>query len=190
MPSGSQVLVGAPSSRRSAWRRPHFLNCSPNMLKRSGTSVRCLLQIGFSRAGCNQHPSIRDVPCQTVLGPVGQWFGRAGPCQAGPAPRPLTSIGQAWPAQPLTFINRTWASLANKPSLLLANPSLLLARPSLLSARPDPPFLLTNLSLLSAKPGRAMPNRVGPCRAVSAPCRTVPRQAWLCRRVGLTLAHP
>ena len=31
---------------------------------------------------------IRDVPCQTVSGRVGQWFGRAAPCQAGPAPNP------------------------------------------------------------------------------------------------------
>ena len=35
-----------------------------------------------------------------------------------------------------------------------------------------------------------MPDRVGSCRAVSAPCRTVPCQAGPCHRVGLTLAHP
>ena len=33
-------------------------------------------------------------------------------------------------------------------------------------------------------------DRAGPCRAVSAPCRTVPCQSGPCRRVGLTLAHP
>ena len=51
-------------------------------------------------------------------------------------------------------------------------------------------FYQPHSSLLLARPGRAMPDRVGPCRAVSGPCRTVPCQSAPCRRVGLTLEHP
>ena len=97
----------------------------------------------------------RDVPCQTAMGHVGQWLGRAGPCRAGPAPRPLTSISQAQPPiphfyqqglgqpgsptshfyrqglgqpgpQPLTFIDRAQASPTPNPSLLSTGPA---ARP-------------------------------------------------------------
>ena len=61
------------------------------------------------------------------------------------------------------------------------NPPLLSARPltSICQARPR-----------HAGPCRSMSGRVGPCRVVSEPCRTVPCQSGLCRRVGLTLEHP
>ena len=121
--------------------------------------------------------------------------------------------GQPGP-QPSTFIDRALASPAPNPSFLSkgrGQPSpqsfTFIDRParppnpSLLSTgQPGPPtphfywptphFYWPDPSLLSAKSGRAMPDRVGPCRAVSAPCRTVPCQARPCLRVGLTLAHP
>ena len=65
------------------------------------------------------------------------WLGRAGQCWAGLVPRPLTSMIYPGPApiphpyrqglgqlgsQPLTFIDRSQASLASNTSLLLARP--------------------------------------------------------------------
>ena len=89
-------------------------------------------------------------------------------------PKPLTSIGP----KPLTFIDRP-----GQPGLLIPHfhrqaPASPAPNPSLLSTEPRPArpptsigqtlrFYWPDPSLLSARPGRAVPDRVGPCRAVS-----------------------
>ena len=128
----------------------------------------------FTRTAC----LCRDVPCQTAMCRVGQWFG---PCRASPAPRHLISVNQ--PSSPTPHFYRQGPGQPEpNPSLLLANPSLLLANPSLLLVRP--------LTSISQTPRFYLPGQAAPCRTVSAPCPTVPCQYWPCRRVGLTLAHP
>ena len=90
---------------------------------------------------------VRDVPCQTATARVGQWFGRARPCRAGPAPNPA-----------LTFIDRAWAGPAPNPSLLSTGPgparppSLHFYRQGLGRSGPAP-----KPSLLSTGPGPARP---------------------------------
>ena len=118
-----------------------------------------------------------------------------------------------WPSnsgslQPLTFIEgaRPQPSLSStepgsNPSHLSKGPDL---QPSLLSKGPGP-----KPSLLSTGPGPQTPHFYWPTphfywpdpslllarpltsiSQASALCRTVPCQVGLCRRVGLTLAHP
>ena len=45
---------------------------------------------GFNLPHLPSDAGIRDVPCQTAMAHVGQWFGHTGPCPASPASRPLT----------------------------------------------------------------------------------------------------
>ena len=110
------------------------------------------------------------------MGRVGQWFGRAGPCRAGPAPRPLTSISQAQPSQTLTFIDRAWASPAPKPLTFIDRA---LGQPGpqpLTSIGQTPHFSWPDPSLLLAKSGRGLPNHIGH-RTMSGGARTVPDRA-------------
>ena len=86
----------------------------------------------------------------------------AGPCSAGAASSYF--YHHTLPAQPLTFNDRAQASLASNLSLL--------------SARS-----LTSIS-------DYLPGQAAPCRTMSARVETVPCESRLCRRVGLTLAHP
>ena len=119
---------------------------------------------------------------------------------AGPASQSLTFIDRALggPApQALTFIDRAWASPApqsltfidRKPSLLSTGPGQPGPQP-LTSIGQTPHFYWPDPSLLLARPGCAMPDLVGPCQAVSAPCGTVPCQYRPYQRVGLALEHP
>ena len=145
---------------------------------------------------------IRDVACQTAMSRVGQWLGCAGPCRAGPAPRPLTSVSLALPAHPLIFIDRAWASPAPNPSLLSTgpgparpltphfywpDPSLLLVRPRT-SIGQTPHFYWPDPSLLSARPltstCQARPRHAEPCRTVSGRVGTVPDRAVPIRTVS------
>ena len=110
-----------------------------------------------------------------------------------PAPNPSLLLDSS--ASTPHFYRPDLASPAPNPSLLLANPSLLLADPSLILANPSlllvlarplistgkpftsigqtPRFHQPDPSLLSGRPGRAMPDRVGPVAAQPVPtCRT------------------
>ena len=114
---------------------------------------------GASIPPCAHRAPTTDLP--------GQWLGRDGPCRACPAPRPLISTSQASPTphfhrqglgqrspEPLTFIDRAPSSPAPQPLTSIGQ--------SLTSQYwPDP-------SLLSARLGRAMADRVGPVWVVLA----------------------
>ena len=94
-----------------------------------------------------------------VHGKVWAWPGTANPS--------LLSTGHG-PARPTPIPYFYRQGLAPNPSLLLARPLTSIGQTSHFY-QPDP-------SLLLAKSGRAMPDRVGPCRAVSGtvPDRAVP----------------